>query len=98
MAAYVIVEVDVQNPEGYEEYKRLSTAAGAQYGAKFLARGGVVEVWEGEFSPKRVVILEFEDLEAAKRWYNSPEYTEAKAIRQKYAITNMFVVEGVSQT
>jgi uncharacterized protein (DUF1330 family) len=95
MAAYVVVEVDVKDPQGYEDYKRLSTEAGKKYGAKFIARGGAVEVWEGEFSPKRVVILEFENAEAAKRWYTSPEYTEAKAVRQKYAVTNMFMVEGV---
>jgi uncharacterized protein (DUF1330 family) len=94
MPAYVIVEVDVKDPEGYEDYKRLSTAAGAKYNAKFIARGGKVEAFEGE-APKRVVILEFENIDAAKRWYESPEYTEAKTVRQKYAETTMFVVEGV---
>lgn len=94
--AYVVVEVDVQDAEGYAEYRKLSTAALEQYGGKFLVRGGAVTIEEGEWQPNRWVIVEFEDMAAARRWYESPEYTEAKALRQKYATSNLIIVEGVS--
>ena len=95
MSAYVIVSVDVHDPEGYEEYKARSTAAAAAHGARFLARGGAVEVLEGTLGKPRVVVLEFPSVEAARRWWDSPEYAEARAIRQRTAATDMIVVEGL---
>ncbi len=94
MPAYVIVDIDVKDPVEYEEYTKLSTPAVAAYGGKFLARGGRVEVLEGSWQPKRLVILEFESAERAKQWWDSPEYTQAKPIRQLAAATNMVLIEG----
>lgn len=95
MAAYVIVDIEVKDAEGYEEYKKLAAPAVIACGGKYLARGGMVEVLEGEWLPKRLVILEFETIEKAKNWLNSAEYAPARALRHKYAVTNMVVVEGV---
>ena len=95
MSAYVVIEIVVKNPEGYEEYKLLAPQAIAAYGGKYIARGGKAENLEGDWQPNRIVILEFESVDKAKQWLDSEEYREAKAFRHKYATTNMIVVEGV---
>ena len=95
MPAYVIVETDVHDPEQYERYKAASPGAVASGGGRFVARGGELAVLEGDWHPSRIVILEFPDLEAAKRWYASPEYEEAKALRAGAANLRMVAVQGV---
>ncbi|MBL8100708.1 MAG: DUF1330 domain-containing protein [Anaerolineales bacterium] len=95
MTAYIIVDIEVTDPVGYEDYKRLASPTLAIYGGKYIARGGNTEVLEGEWIPNRLVILEFENSERAKAWLNSPEYAEARALRHKYAKSNMVVVDGV---
>ncbi len=95
MPAYVIANIDVHDPEGYEDYKALSTQSAATYGGRFVVRGGQTEVLEGDWEPKRLVILEFPDAAAARTWWDSPEYTEARAVRQRTAATDMIVVEGL---
>ncbi len=95
MAAYVIAEIDITDPVGYEEYRRLGPPTVAAYGGKFVARGGKVEVLEGSWIPKRLVMLEFESVERAKEWWSSKEYSRAKQVRHRTAITNMIIVEGV---
>lgn len=95
MAAYVIAEIDVTDTAGYEEYRRLGPPTIAVYGGKFVARGGKVEVLEGSWAPRRLVVLEFETVERAKEWWASKEYSAAKQVRQRTAVTNMIVVEGV---
>lgn len=95
MAAYVIVDVDVHDPAGYEEYKRLAPASIAAHGGKYLARGGKVEILEGDWSPKRLVILEFETMQRAKEWLNSEHYRGARQMRHKAAKSSMIVVEGL---
>ncbi len=96
MSAYVVVDIEVTDPEGYQEYVKLAPATVAQYGGRYLARGGHTEVLEGEWQPKRLVILEFESIEQAKAWLHSPEYAPARALRHRYARTNMVVIEGVA--
>lgn len=95
MPAYVIVDVEVKDREAYEEYKKLAPPSIAMYGGKYIARGGRTEVLEGEWSPRRLVILEFESLERAREWVNCPEYAEARKLRHSSATTNMVVVEGL---
>ena len=94
MTAYVIVDIEVTNPEGYEEYKKLSPPAVAAYGGVFVARGSRTEVLEGDWKPNRLVILQFDSVEKAKAWLDSPEYSKAKSMRHQYARTNMVVIEG----
>ena len=95
MSAYVIVDIEVTDPIGYEEYKKLAPATVAQYGGKYIARGGKTETLEGDWSPKRLVILEFESVERAKAWLNSPEYREPRKMRQRTTHTNMVIIEGI---
>jgi len=95
MTAYIIVDIEVTDPVGYEDYKRLASPTLAIYGGKYIARGGNTEVLEGEWIPKRLVILEFENSERAKAWLNSPEYAEARKLRHTYAKSNMVVVDSV---
>ena len=91
----MIVETDIHDPEQYEEYKAASPAAVAGGGGRFVVRGGELAVLEGDWEPTRLVVLEFEDLEAVKRWYASPEYQEAKKLREGAANLRMVAVQGV---
>jgi uncharacterized protein (DUF1330 family) len=93
--AYVLVELAVTDPEGFEAYKTLSTAALAAHGGRYLARGGEVALLEGAGNPSRVTLLEFPDLATAKAWYDSPEYTKARAARADAATGRFVAVEGV---
>jgi len=95
MPAYVIVETDITEPEQYERYKAASPAAVAAGGGRFLVRGGELRVLEGKWTPSRLVVVEFPDLETAERWYESEAYQEAKSLREGAARLNMVAVEGV---
>ena len=95
MAAYVIVDIAVTDSVGYEEYRKLAPPIVAAYGGRYLARGGKTETLEGDWSPKRLVILEFESAERAKAWLNWPEYRAPRQLRNRTTKTNMVVVEGV---
>ena len=93
--AFIIAQATVSNPEQYEGYKALAGAAVAKYGGKYVVRGGATQLLEGDWAPPRLVILEFESVEQAKRFYDSPEYQAARAQRQGAAQMNMLVVEGL---
>ena len=95
MAAYVVVDIEVLEPVEYEEYKVLAAPTVAAYGGRYVARGGTVEVLEGDWIPNRLVVLEFPTVAQAQAWWASPEYGPAKAIRQRTASTNMVLVAGV---
>jgi uncharacterized protein (DUF1330 family) len=95
VAAYVVVEIDVTDPNVYEEYKKLAPASIKVYGGKYIIRGGRTETLEGDWSPKRFVMLEFEDAGKARAWWSSQEYRDAKLMRQRSAVTNMILVEGL---
>ena len=95
MSAYIVADIDITDPGLYEQYKPLASAAIEKYGAKPLARGGEVETAEGSWKPKRFVILEFASMEALRRFYDSPEYKKARAIRQKASKSNLIFVKGV---
>lgn len=95
MSAYVIVEIDVTDPEGYEEYKAPAAATVEASGGRYLVRGGKTEVLEGDWQPKRLVVLEFDSVEQAKAWWHSEEYAPLKDIRHRTTNSRMIVVEGV---
>ncbi len=95
MAAYLIVDIQINDPGRYEEYKRLAPSSIAAYGGRYLARGGRTERLEGSQSPNRTVILEFPTFERGRAWWDSPEYAPAKALRQACATTEMLLVEGM---
>ena len=94
MPAYVIVEVTIYDPIGYEEYKKLTPASISAYDGKFIVRGAQSESLEGDWHPQRIVIVEFPSVEKAKEWWHSEQYAPAKAIRHRTAKTKMLVVEG----
>ena len=96
MPAYVINDMDVTDPQLFEEYKKLSPPTVAQYGGKFLARGGRTETLEGGWSPRRLVILEFPDMAQAQAWIDSPEYAPARRLRQRSSNSNIVLVEGAA--
>jgi uncharacterized protein (DUF1330 family) len=95
MAAYLIVEIAVTDTEVYKEYQKLVGPTLEKYGGRFLVRGGNIETIEGDWRPQRVVIVEFTNVEQARKWYYSPEYTLAKAMRQKATNTRMLLVQGL---
>jgi uncharacterized protein (DUF1330 family) len=95
MPAYIIVQVDIQDPNTYDEYRKLVPASLKLYGGRFLVRGGKTETLEGNWSPGRLVILEFDSVERAKAWWASSEYGPAKALRQRAAHTDLIIAEGV---
>lgn len=96
MSALVIVDIEVTDPVLYEDYKRLASASIAAHGGRYLVRGGRSEVLDGTWTPRRLVVLEFDSMEKAKAWRESPEYAEAKKVREGCARSNMIVVEGAT--
>ena len=95
MPAYMIVDEDVFDSDGLAEYGKAAGRTIAQYGGKAIVRTTEAEVLEGTWKPKRLVVLEFESREAAKRWYDSPEYQALIPLRQKAAKSNFILVEGI---
>jgi uncharacterized protein (DUF1330 family) len=96
MAGYIAVQISINDPRTYERYKLLAPPSIAKYGGKYLIRGGKTEILEGSWSPTRFVVLEFPSVEHAKKWWDSPEYAEAKALRQSCADTQMVLLEGAA--
>ena len=95
MPAYVIAETEITDPERYERYMAASPAGIAAGGGRFLVRGGELVVLEGDWQPSRLVVLEFADLAAAKRWYESQAYQETKKQREGAAKLRVVAVQGV---
>ncbi|HKY74756.1 MAG TPA: DUF1330 domain-containing protein [Acidimicrobiia bacterium] len=95
MSAYVLVEVEVEDPDRYAEYRPLAAESLAKHGGRYLVRGGQAEALEGEWYP-RIVVLEFDSLEAAHAWYYSDEYQAAVALRHESAKSRMIAVEGAT--
>jgi len=94
MAAYVVGEMEITDPQLYEEYRRQVLAVVTRYGGRFIVRGGRVETLAGGWSPKRFVALEFPSMEQARQWYGSPEYAPLIALRQKASRGKLILVEG----
>jgi uncharacterized protein (DUF1330 family) len=95
VSAYVIAEIDVTNPEGYEKYRPLANESITRHGGRFVARGGKTEVLEGEWSP-RIVVIEFESLDAVRAWYDSDDYQATAAIRHESSQGRIIAVEGTA--
>ncbi len=94
-SAYLLANVDVKDPQQYEEYKRLSSIAMKVHGAEVCVRGGKVEVLEGDWTPDRMVLLKFPSIEQARTFYDSAEYGAARRAREGIADMRMVLVEGV---
>jgi len=96
MPAYFVAELDTTNPAGMEPYRAAVPATIAQYGGRYVTRGGATQLVEGGPEPKRIVILEFADTAAVKRWYHSPEYQKILQMRLNNSTGRAFIVEGAS--
>ena len=95
MAAYVLAEVEITNPDGYKEYTQQVPGTIAKYGGRFLARGGEAQVLEGDWPRCRRVLIEFPTLQAAQQWWDSPEYEKPKAMRRANSKGRLLLLEGV---
>ena len=95
MPAYVIANVNVHDAAAFEEYRRQVPATIAKHGGRYLVRGGRVERLEGTWNPARLVLLEFPSMDQARRWYDSEDYREPKALRLKSAMTDVIFADGV---
>lgn len=95
MPAYVVVDLEIINHEEFVAYKHLVPATIEKYGGRYLSRGGKVQTLDGHWCPKRFVLLEFSSVDQAKAWFDSPEYSKPKALRERSARSNIIVVEGV---
>jgi uncharacterized protein (DUF1330 family) len=95
MVAYVFANIRVNDPVTYEHYKQMVPETIESFGGRYLARGGRVEVLEGDIEPGRTIILEFPTFEDAQRWYSSPQYCAAKDVRHGCAQGELVIVDGV---
>ena len=95
MSAFVIANITIVDPVRYEDYKRLVPGTLVPFGGRFIARGGEPEVLEGDWRPTRLVLLEFPSVERARAWWNSPEYAEARALRQATSKGTLIILPGV---
>jgi len=94
MPAYMFANVEVTDAAGYGQYRQQVSVTIEAYGGRYLVRGGATEVLEGNWMPKRMVILEFPDMAQLKAWYHSPEYHPLIELRQRTARSTLVAVEG----
>ena len=97
MPAYVIINIEIADPTQYDVYKQMAPSSIEAYGGRYLVRGGPVDILEGRWTPRRVVVLEFPDKRSAHAWWSSTEYADAKAMRNSCAYSEMIVVEGIGK-
>ncbi len=95
MAAYLIGDIEVTNPALYDEYRKGVPATIAQYGGRFVVRGGATTQLEGSNLPKRCVVLEFPSMAQLQAWYKSPEYAPLLEMRTRATHSHIYMVEGV---
>ena len=95
MAAYVIARIDVADREAFAEYGKKVPATVAAHGGRYRVRGGEVTPLEGSDPHPRVVVIEFDDAAAAKRWYESADYAPLIALRRAASEGTLMIVEGV---
>lgn len=95
MPAYVIANVEVTDPSGYEDYRSKVPVTVAAYGGRYLARAGATEVLEGDWTAHRLVILEFPTMARLREWYLSAEYRPLLEVRKRTARSRVIIIEGV---
>jgi uncharacterized protein (DUF1330 family) len=95
MAAYVIAEIDITDPNAYEEYRAKVPAVIEKYGGRYLVRGGKVDSLEGGWQPARLAVLEFPSVEQARKWYRSEDYAPIMKLRQRASRGKVIIVEGI---
>jgi uncharacterized protein (DUF1330 family) len=96
MKGYIFAEVEITNPDGYKAYTQQVPATIEKYGGRFIVRGGAAEPLEGDWPKVRRVLLEFPSVDAARRWYRSPEYEKPLALRKANSNGRLILLEGVA--
>ena len=96
MSAYLIANVVIKDSEKFQDYMKATPSIIKKFGGKFLVRGGDFEICEGSWNPKRIVVVEFESMQKAKQFYNSPQYEAIKHLRKSSAYTEWIFVDGLS--
>ncbi|MBU6437529.1 MAG: DUF1330 domain-containing protein [Betaproteobacteria bacterium] len=95
MPAYVIADIEVKDPAAYEEYRQKVPTTISAHGGRYIARGGTTRVLEGDWAPRRCVILEFPSMQHFEQWWSSPEYRPLRALRERAAHSRLVVTEGL---
>ena len=95
MACYVIADMNITNPEQFAEFIEVTPATVQQYGGKYLIRGGSFAVAQGDWTPGRLVVIEFAGMDQARAWFDSPEFERPKEIQARSSNSNFVFVEGV---
>jgi uncharacterized protein (DUF1330 family) len=94
MAAYIISDLSTRDPDSLQIYRVHAAASIAQYGGRYISRGGAIETLEGDWRPEMIVVVEFPSMEQARAWYRSPEYAAALAVREKALARDLILVDG----
>ena len=97
MSAYIIAQVNINDSEQYKKYTAVTPGIIKKYGGRFVVRGSEVNTLEGSHEENRWVVLEFDDEEAAKNFYFSKEYSEAKEIRQGASEAKFVLLNGYNE-
>ena len=95
MAAYLIADIEITDPQAYEGYRKDVAATIEAYGGRYLTRGAAVDVLEGDWSPKRLVILEFPTMAKLEAWYDCPEYQPLRELRKRASVSKLIVQQGL---
>jgi uncharacterized protein (DUF1330 family) len=98
MAAYVITYLEVTDPQAFQAYRQAAGPTFAPYGGKPIVVDDAFDVLEGMIQPRSVVVVEFESMEQARRWYASPEYAKTIPMRQQAANASLILVEGAARS
>ena len=95
MSAYLISDVTVRDAKAFEAYRNAAADSISKYGGTYLARGGAVEVLEGDWTPRVIILVEFPSTDRAREWYSSPEYQAALEYRADALSRNLVLIDGV---
>ena len=91
----MIVDSVITDQSVFDDYLQQVPAVVESHGGKYLARGGAIEVVQGDWTPNRIVVVEFDSVERARGWQDSPEYVELKAMLNRSSNTSVVITEGV---
>ncbi len=95
MAGYALMDVEITDDTAFAEFLKLAPAVVKTYGGRYLVRGGAAEVVQGDWTPHRLVLVEFDSVDQARTWWNSSDHAELKAMLDRCSITTTTIVEGV---
>ena len=95
MAAYAMIDVEITDHAAFAELGERALATVEAHGGRFLVRGGATQVVQGDWTPHRLVLVEFDSVEGAKSWWNSPEHTQLRAMLDTCSNATTAIVAGV---